>query len=192
MLRKLLITFLILLSSSFALTKEQIKPEMSNKIDKVLMVLKDSKLPKDKKSLEIIDIMNSVFDYKVMAMLSLGKTWKTLDTTQKDEFVGLFTKELKKSYTKQLDLYTDELVEIVGLEEPKKSRILLKTQLVGKDQRFNINYKFYKNKKDNDWLIYDVDLLGVSIIKTYQAQYRGFLKDKSYEQLVSHLKNNNK
>lgn len=192
MLKKLLITFLILLTSSYALTKEQIKPEMSNKIDKVLMVLKDSKLPKDKKNLEIESILSPVFDYKIMAMLSLGRTWKTLNKNQRDEFVNLFTKQLKNSYSKQLDLYTDELVEIIGLEEPKSSRAVLKTQLVGKDKRFDINYKFYKKKKSNDWLIYDVDLLGVSIVKTYQAQYKGFLKDKTYEQLVTHLKNNNK
>lgn len=190
MMKKLLITFLILLTSSFALTKEQIKPEMSNKIDQVLMVLKNSKLSKEKKNLEIESILSPVFDYKIMAMLSLGRPWKDLNEKQKDEFVYLFTKQLKSSYSKQLDLYTDELVEIVGLTQPKKYRIVLKTQLIGKDKSFDINYKFYKKKKSDDWLIYDVDLLGVSVIKTYKAQYKGFLKDKSYEQLVSHLKNN--
>ena len=190
MIKKLLLTFLILLTSSFALPKEQIKPEMSNKIDQVLMILKNSKLPKEKKNLEIESILSPVFDYKIMAMLSLGRPWKNLNEKQKDEFINLFTKQLKSSYSKQLDLYTDELVEVVGLTQTKKTRIVLKTQLIGKDKRFDINYKFYKKKKSDNWLIYDVDLLGVSIIKTYQAQYKGFLKDNSYDQLIAHLKNN--
>ncbi len=191
MLKKLLITFLILMSSLFALSKEEIKPEMTSKINKVLLVLKDSKLTKEQKKTEIISIMNTVFDYEIMAMLSLGRTWQTLDEKQRDEFIQLFTKELKGSYIKRLDLYTDELIEIVGLEEPKKSRIVLKTQLIGKNEKFDINYKFYKKKNNNDWLIYDVDLLGVSIVKTYQAQYKDFLKEKTFNELISYLKNNN-
>jgi phospholipid transport system substrate-binding protein len=90
----------------------------------------------------------------------------------------------------KLDLYTDELVEILGKEQPKANRIILKTQLVGKEEKYQINYKFYEKSEDS-WLIYDVDLLGVSIIQTYRKQFSVFLKDKTFDELVTFLRDKN-
>ncbi len=129
------------------MTKENIQIEMTNKIDKVLIVLKDSNLSKDEKANEIISLMNSAFDYTLMSRLSLGKTWKEISKEDRIEFIKIFTQILKDSYVDKLDLYTDELVQILGTEEPKKNRLILKTQLVGKDRKYDINYKFYKVKK---------------------------------------------
>ncbi len=187
---KLILPLILLFAtSSFAMTKVNIKTEMTNKIDKVLIVIKDSNLSKDEKANEIISLMNSAFDYTLMSRLSLGKTWKKISKDERIEFIKLFTQMLKISYVDKLDLYTDELVKIIGTEEPKRNRVILKTQLVGKDAKHDINYKFYKVKNAVDtWLIYDIDLIGVSIIKTYQSQFKGFLKDKTFQELMVNLK----
>ncbi len=192
MLKRCLALFILFFFSvsAFALTKSEIEPEMRNKIDKVLLILKDSKLNKDSKSKEIIDLMDSVFDYPLMSKLSLGRTWKEINKEQQNEFVNLFTKELKNSYVSKLDLYTDELVKILGTNTPKPNRLELQTVLVGKTDKYEINYKFYQTSKDEDkWLIYDVELVGVSIIQTYRQQYAGFLKEKSFPQLIDFMKN---
>ncbi len=186
---KLIVSVFLLFSTfSYAITQMEIKPEMSNKIDKVLMILKDSKVEKSKKVEEIISIMDPVFDYTLMSRLSLGKKWKSISPSQKNEFTYLFTQKLKDSYVEKLDLYTDELVRVLGTEQTKRTRILLKTQLIGKEEKIDINYKFYKKKNEDTWLIYDIDLLGVSIIQTYRKQFSGFLKDKSFNDLLVHLK----
>lgn len=49
MIKKLILTLLLLVSYSFALTKDEIKPKMSTKIDKVLLILKNDQLQKDQK-----------------------------------------------------------------------------------------------------------------------------------------------
>lgn len=183
---KLILSFLLIVSCSFGMTKDEIKVKMSNKIDKVLMILKDSKIEKDKKVEEIVSIMNSLFDYTLMSRLSLGRTWNQLSDEQKKQFENLFTKKLKDSYVEKLNLYTDELVKILGTEQPKTNRIILKTQLIGKEDKYDIDYKFYE-KHNNHWLIYDVNLLGVSIIQTYRQQFSGFLKDKSFDELIANL-----
>ncbi|WP_321314925.1 ABC transporter substrate-binding protein [Halarcobacter sp.] len=183
---KIILSCFLIISFSFGMSKDEIKSEMSNKIDKVLIILKDSKLNKDKKTEEIITIMNSLFDYTLMSRLSLGRTWSEINDKQKNDFVKLFTQKLKNSYVDKLNLYTDELVEILGTEQPKTNRIVLKTQLVGKEDKYNIDYKFYEKNSDN-WLIYDVNLLGVSIIQTYRQQFAGFLKDKTFEDLMANL-----
>lgn len=186
MIKKLILTLLLLISYSFALTKDEIKPQMSTKIDKVLLILKNNQLQKDEKKDKILSIMNSIFDYSLMSRLSLGRMWSTLQDKQKEKFIKLFTHKLRTSYLDKLDLYTDQFVKVLGTEEPKNNRIVLKTQIVGKEDKYNIDYKFYR-KNDDNWLIYDVNLLGVSIIQTYRQQFAGFLKDKSFEDLMANL-----
>lgn len=191
MYKLLILLFLVFSSFSFAgLKQATIHPDMTNKIDKVLMILKDSKLEKSKKAEEIINLMNNVFDYSLMSRLSLGKDWNEITPAQKSEFIKLFTKKLKDSYIDKLDLYTDELVEVLGIDQPKSNRIVLKTQLIGKEEKYEIDYKFYQEDGVDSWLIYDVDLLGVSIIQTYRKQFSGFLKDKTFDELLTFLKSN--
>lgn len=189
MYKLLVLLFLVFSSFSFAgLKQATIHPDMTNRIDKVLMILKDSKLEKSKKAEEIINLMDNVFDYSLMSRLSLGKDWNEITPAQKSEFVKLFTKKLKDSYIEKLDLYTDELVEVLGIDQPKSNRIVLKTQLIGKEEKYEIDYKFYQEDGVDSWLIYDVDLLGVSIIQTYRKQFSGFLKDKTFDELLTFLK----
>ncbi len=194
MFKKLLLafTFLLFTTSTYAITQSEIKTVMSNKIDKVLLVLKNSKLSKEQQGKKIFSIMGEVFDYKLMSRLSLGKNWKQITVHQKDDFSKLFTKKLEKSYSEKLDLYTDGLVEILGIKKLKKNRILLNTQLVGKNKKYDINYKFYKIKNHDKWLIYDIDILGASMIQTYRKQFFGFLKNKSFDELLAYLKKNKK
>jgi len=184
--KKLILTLLILATSSFALTKDEIKMQMSTKIDNVLKILKDDQLKKEQKKDEIITMMDSLFDYTLMSRLSLGRVWKTLQNDQKSKFVELFTKKLKTSYVDKFELYTDQSVEVLGTDEPKSNRVILKTQVIGKDDKYSVDYKFYKKSEDN-WLIYDVNLIGVSIIQTYRQQFAGFLKDKSFDELIASL-----
>lgn len=188
MYKLLILLFLLFSSFSFAgLKHATIHPDMTNRIDKVLMILKDSKLDKNKKAEEIINLMDNVFDYSLMSRLSLGNEWNKLTASQQEQFIKLFTKKLKDSYIEKLDLYTDELVQVLGVEQPKSNRVVLKTQLIGKEEKYEIDYKFYQEEGIDSWLIYDVDLLGVSIIQTYRKQFSGFLQDKSFEELLTFL-----
>jgi phospholipid transport system substrate-binding protein len=49
-------------------------------------------------------------------------------------------------------------------------------------------YKFRKHKK-RGWLVYDVNILGVSFIQTYRSQFAGVLKTKTMDELIEDLKN---
>jgi len=68
-----------------------------------------------------------------------------------------------------------------------KNRIHLPTHLMRKNEKRDVLYKFYKSKK-RGWLIYDVDILGVSIIQTYRTQFSGILKENSFDVLLEKLK----
>lgn len=186
----LLITFAI--TSASALKKETLKNEMESKINTILLVLKDESLKQEQKGQKIIEIIDSVFDYNTMSKIALGKkTWNSISKEKREEFVKVFEKKLKSSYIGKLELYTNQKVEIIELLPYKKTRLQLVSQLVGNDDTYKINYNFYKNRAASEWLIYDVDLVGVSIIQTYRKQFSGLLKEKTFDEMLLTLKEAN-
>ena len=185
---KLLIILLTISSSSYAIQKEDIKTQMENKIDKVLLVLKDKSLSKEEMKKEVITIVDDTFDFDLMAKIALGKdAWNSIDEAKQKEFSEVFEDKIKKSYSDKLELYNDQKVKILTLEPYNNTRLQLKTELIGKEGNYSINYNFYE--KNGEWFIYDIDLVGVSIIQTYRQQFAGLLKEKSFDEMFKQFKN---
>ncbi|RXK00326.1 toluene tolerance protein [Arcobacter sp. CECT 8986] len=179
-----------LMTSLFAFEKENIQKQMSDNIHQVLNILKDTNITKKDKSEKIITILDKSFDYNIMSMLALGRAWKTISNEQREEFSNVFIKRLKESYIDKLELYNDQKIKIANLKE-NKSRLILNTILVGKKENYPIDYKFYENRKNNQWYVYDVNILGVSIIQTYRKQFDEYLKEKTIDDLIKYLKEKN-
>ncbi len=187
----LLVLLSAISSRLFAIEESKIKNVMQEKIDSVIEILQIKDKSKTEKTEKIFSIMDEVFDYKVMSQIALGRDWKELSDEEKNEFVKLFELKLKNSYIDKLDLYTNEKIEINDIEKVNTKRIKLITYLIGKDDKYEIEYKFHKNS-DSDWLIYDVNIIGVSIMQTYRQQFAGYLKNKSFKDLLVSLNGSNK
>ena len=169
--------------------KIELKNFFLTKIDKIVVIAKDENLTKIKRNRDILEELTPLFDFKLMAKLSLGKrTWNSLTHDDKKKFTKLYIKRMELSYSSKLDTYTDQKVEVIDLLQPKKNRISLITDLVGNGEKLKITYKFYKPKKPiedkHSWVIYDVEILGVSILKSDKAQFKDFLQTKSISDLM--------
>ena len=197
MMFKKIFTILLIIAATFsyanALKQNEIKEQMTKKIDNVLLVLEKKNLTIPQKGEEIVKIIDEVFDYELMARISLGKeTWNSISEQKQKEFTKIFENKLKKSYIEKLELYNDQKVQIIALKPYNNTRLQLETQLVGKEGNYQINYNFYNKAKDSEqWLIYDVDLVGVSIIQTYRQQFAGLLKEKSFDEMLVLLEKSN-
>ncbi|CAM3533813.1 ABC transporter substrate-binding protein [Arcobacter aquimarinus] len=183
---KIFALLIILLTNANALKENEIEKEMTKKINDVLLILEKKDLTIVQKGDEIIKIIDEVFDYELMARIALGKeTWDKLSQEKQKEFTKIFENRLKKSYIEKLAFYNDQKVKVIGLKPYNNTRLQLETELLGKDEIYKINYNFYNKSKDNEqWLIYDVDLVGVSIIQTYRQQFAGLLKEKTFDEML--------
>ena len=191
---KILLLVGFIITSANALKQDEIQVIMTKKIDNVLSILEQKSLPINKKGEQIIKIIDEVFDYELMARIALGKeTWDTLSEQKQKEFTKIFETKLKNSYIEKLELYNDQKVKILGLNPYKNARLQLETELLGKEGTYKINYNFYNKSMDNieQWLIYDVDLVGVSIIQTYRQQFAGLLKEKTFDEMLVLLEKSN-
>ena len=91
------------------------------------------------------------------------------------------------SYLDKLRLYNNQKVIIGSPKKIKPNRIIFDAQVIGVDDTYKVEYLFYRNDKNNQWYIYDVVLVGVSIIQTYRNQFAEFLKTKSVTELTQSL-----
>ena len=165
-----------------------IREMTKEKVAHVISTLKDNNMTKEEKKEGILQTIDGLFDFSLMARLSLGKKyWKKLSIEGRKEFTELFVERLKQSYLDKLDLYTDEEVVVDEAKLVKKKRVEVLTYLVSKDDKMEMTYKLYKTKK-NTWMVYDVDVLGVSIVQTYRSQFSGVLKNESLEKLIERLR----
>jgi len=184
----LLIGMLLYAQSAMALQESEISSFMRTNIDLATSILRNSKLAKPERTAQLYAIFDSVFDYTLMARLAIGgKQWESLNHDKQVEFTKLFEMKLKNSYMEKLDLYTDEKIVIKNLEKIKDARIHLTTHLMRNGEVYEIIYKFYKDA-NNNWMIYDVDILGVSIIQTYRTQFAEILAKESFDKLLDRLK----
>ncbi len=191
--KKVLILCIAVLFGESLSANEQVelKEHFLNKINEVILVVEDKKISKNIRNGNIIKVLTPMFDFELMAKLSLGKTWKELSKENKDRFVKLYVERMKQSYSAKIDAYKDEKVEVKKIDQPQPNKMALITDLVSKDEKLEIVYKFHKpkekiNTKDS-WLVYDVEILGVSILKTDMAQFKEFLQTKSITELMDVL-----
>ncbi|WP_420537169.1 ABC transporter substrate-binding protein [Helicobacter rodentium] len=197
---KILLTFSLVFgfftSLAFGLELDQIQSTMEQNIQKTLAILQKNATnnPQDSKvanaqieqiAREIFAMFDSIFDYKLMAQLSLSQNYKTLTKEQQDQYNQAFEQNLKRSFTDKLRLYKDEEMQVVGGEQTKNNRYNLKTSMVLDGKLNYIIFKFYDSK--GDWRIYDVDILGISVVQTYRSQFNDILTNADFQTLLAKL-----
>jgi len=187
MLKKIVILLLLPVITLYAVEEQNIQKVMDTKVKQVLSNLKNKSLSQSQKNQKNVRIIDEVFDYNTITKISLGKKWKTLSKSEKAQFTKAFERKIKHSYLDKLKLYNNQRVNIKKFKKVKSNRITLETQVIGIDDTYKVIYLFYKQKQSNQWYIYDVELVGVSIIQTYRKQFSEFLKTKSVNQLIKSL-----
>ncbi len=179
----ILILFLSL--NAFGLSLSELNEVMQTKIDKSLQILKESKDDKKSAADEIFKLFDGIFDYKLMAKLSLSKYYDKLTALQQEEFNKQFQASLKKSFSDKLGLYKDEVLKVKGGEQKNDKRYFLSSSMIVDGEEKFVIFKFYN--ANGNWLVYDVDVLGISIIQTYRSQFGDILENADFNTLLKKL-----
>lgn len=158
---------------------------LSSKWSAVISILQKKDLDQEAKDKQISEIIKPLFDFPLMARLSLGrKHWPKLDEPQRKKFTRLFSERLKRSYWNKIALYKDEKVLFKPTEQKNKT-YLIPTELLYKDKKVAMLYKLRKVEKR--WKIYDVEIQGVSVLLTYRSQFDEILSRGTVKDLLSRL-----
>ena len=159
------------------------------KLDSVIDILKKKDIDKEAKSKQIMKVVAPIIDFSLMAKLSLGKIfWRRMTTKQQAEFVRLFTENLRISYKEKLLLYEGQkIVYKTVAYDKRKRKCKVPTEIVSDNkQKLSIVFKFAR--LTDMWKIYDVEIQGVSLVRSYNSQFKEILKKGSYKDLFRKLK----
>ncbi|MEA1966722.1 MAG: ABC transporter substrate-binding protein [Thermodesulfobacteriota bacterium] len=155
-------------------------------ISTILTVLGNETLSTNQKQERITTIIDGLFNIPLIGKLCLGKkNWSKFNSREKADYTSLFSEFFKTFYADKIEFFDNEFDNEKVLFEPgikSGNKIKIPTFLVSKGEKTSMLYKMYNSKKG--WRIYDIEIAGVSIIKTYRSQFSQILKKGVPEDLL--------
>ena len=191
--QKKLFTYLVVIAlmaslgfGSVCFADSQITAKLKGTIDKVIAIVKDENMQKDKAGRReaLRKTIDERFNYRQMVMRSLAKNWDSRSDQERTKFISLFKSLLENSYASKLEAYRDEKIKYTG-EVVKGKYALVKTEVVRPSSTIGVDYKLIQ--ENGDWLVYDFVIEGVSMIRNYRSQFTKIIRKDSYETLVQKL-----
>jgi phospholipid transport system substrate-binding protein len=163
--------------------------QLKHSIDGIIEILNDPalKAPAKKKARrdKIRLRIQERFSFEDMAKRALGKHWKKRSDAEKSEFVKVFGTLIENSYIGKLEAYTNEVV-LYGEEINKKRVIEVRTKIVtARDTEIPINYRLLS--RNGQWMVYDVIVEGVSLVRNYRTQFNQALRSAPFKDLIAKL-----
>lgn len=129
-------------------------------------------------------------DFGELARRAMGDEWAKLNKKQQDEFTDTMKGLLRASYAqKAVNEGRGGSTKVeYGDEKIAGNEATVPTTLVVKEDRFPVVYKLYRPDAKASWRIYDVVTDEVSLVSTYNDQFRSVMAKGGFDSLLKKLK----
>jgi phospholipid transport system substrate-binding protein len=163
--------------------------QLKQRVDEVVRVLDDPAIkgkPAQRRA-AVRKISEEIFDYQDTARRSLGPHWAARTPEEQREFVQLFADLLERAYFSKIDHYQGEKVRY-GAETITGNEATVKTMIVTRaGSEVPVDYRM-RLADAGRWLVYDVNIEGVSLVSNYRTQFNKIVQTESYQTLVQKLR----
>jgi phospholipid transport system substrate-binding protein len=132
---------------------------------------------------KIYSIVDSRFNWQEMSQRALGRYWKEQSKEKQEAFVGLFSQLLKKTYIDKVEGYSGQNIAYEAEPQDDSSSAVVKTTIT-QPSGATIPVVYRMMKKEQVWVVYDVVIEGVSLIKNYRSQFSDIMKSSSFDELL--------
>ncbi|NLW49751.1 MAG: ABC transporter substrate-binding protein [Candidatus Brocadiaceae bacterium] len=137
------------------------------------------------------------FDWTEMARRSLARHWNRRSTQEREEFTRLFSHLIANTYLTTIERNLDAEIRYEQ-EDVKERSATVRTLAVTRD-RTEVPIVYWLRSADvprdppetgtrPSWLVYDVQIEGVSMVSNYRSQFNNIIVGSSYERLLERLK----
>ncbi len=158
-------------------------------VTQALKLLRDEQLKKKtaERRAKLREVADKAFDWEAMARGSLGHHWRKLEPAQRTEFVNIFKDLIAKQYMDDVDRFRgNEDVKILSATA-RGELFQVRTQLVtASNEKVPMDYTLHR--AGESWMIEDMAIEGVSMVKHYRDSFNRFLVNKSFPELLEILK----
>lgn len=160
--------------------------------DLIVRMLLDPELQGEERQAErrsgMIEIVDQLFDWRLMAQLSLGRHWRGLSAEQQDEFVLVFKELIVSSYLGHVESYEGEKIAYEpGTADLDRGRGEVKA-VVATQAHGDVDILYRLFLRDGEWRVRDVVVLGVSLVSNYRTQLNQLIHRRSFEEVMDLLR----
>lgn len=164
------------------------KDQIRSSVDEVLSVLRDAGLASpEKKTIRrdrIMAIVRSRFDFEEMARRALASNWKGHTPSEQERFVDLFTKLIKISYVGKIEQYNDQEI-VYKKEQLQGDKADVESAILHNGSEIPLHYRM--RLSGEKWMVYDVNIEGVSLVGNYRAQFSSILAKDNFAELINKM-----
>ena len=130
------------------------------------------------------------FDLTSMSRSVVGPYWNKASRATQKEFEKEFTRYVTRTYSAAMQSYDGETMRFDPIRGNIGNKVRVSSDLILKNGP-PIQLQYSVEKHGNNWLIYDFSVDGISIVKNYNSQFTGVLRQVGLDGLVAQLKKRN-
>ncbi len=164
-------------------------------VDDVLTPLRqDTGMTRDLQRMdELVDArVFARIDLERLSKLTVGrKNWKEATPEERTQLMGEYHRFLLHAFSDVIAQYTDQTILYLPFRmQPDARDAEVKTVVMDpRDESTELDYKL--EKTDQGWLIYDVDIDNMSVIRIYHSNFSDALSEGGVNRLIGMLHEKN-
>jgi phospholipid transport system substrate-binding protein len=159
-------------------------------VDRVLQILQEPALKGEAKAAQrraaLRKAAEDIFDFPEMARRAMGSHWRSLMEPQRREFTQLFGELVERSYIGKIEQYKGEPIRYTGAQVQGDLATVSTRIVIKNGSEVPIDYRMFE--RGGRWLVYDVNIEGVSLVNNYRTQFNSIMQTSSYAELVRKMK----
>ena len=132
------------------------------------------------------------FDFSYMARQTIGeKHWETANAQEQSDLVEEYQTFMANIFTNALSQYEDQSVTFAPFSMPSDStRAVVKSKLIDPTDETE-EFDFRLGRSSEGWKIYDIELGGIDLVRTYKSNFSSTLQHGGIQKLISDLHKKN-
>jgi phospholipid transport system substrate-binding protein len=130
-------------------------------------------------------------NFQRMTASAVGRFWRQATPEQQKRLQDEFKTLIVRTYSGALTQVKDQTVDLRPLRaNPGDTEVVVRTQIKGRGDPIQLDYRL--EKAGDSWKIYDVNVLGVWLVQTYQGDFAQQINAGGIDGLIAKLAERNK
>lgn len=129
------------------------------------------------------------FDTNYAAQLVLAKHWRTATPEQRKRFVEAFYQSMLQNYGAALLEFTPDRLDILPFQGKPEDTVATVRSTVRRDNGSKAAVNYSLRKTADGWKAYDVQIEGVSYVKSFRTDFGAEIQQKGLEAVIQRLEN---
>jgi phospholipid transport system substrate-binding protein len=129
-------------------------------------------------------------NFQRMTSGAVGRAWREATPAQRTKLQDEFKTLLVRTYSGALAQVKDQSVMVRPARGKPENETMVRTEIRGRGDPIQLDYRM--ERTDKGWKIYDLNVLGIWIVQTYQTQFAAEINKAGIDGLIATLVDRNK